>query len=373
MARKKNNTKNYLKLLFTVVFLIIVVVCVYLIQQPRPYSTSSRAALYVPTTQFGNAIQFNPDSYIISNNSTQIDPQALFTVEAWTKLEEPTVQNNIVYYTILSKDFFSFDVWATVDQYPGTQNYTVSYWFKHNITAEYTFVYSTLMDRTALTSWHHIAFTLPSDIHHANFFLDGTLHALQFPIASDNLPTPGPIYIGAKHENGHMINQYHGLLDELRISNVVRYTNSFTPPTSPFIPDANTLLLYHFDQQQNNVIQDYSGNHHDAVIYGSVQLVPNTILPTETPTPNFTLSVSCGRKDANGNYYPQASWTPNMNLYQIQILDTDGRQWGWAVNSSSPVTGRAMTGPRTIYAHVQPVQNGSWYNSARITCVERKG
>ena len=41
---------------------------------------------------------------------------------------------------------------------------------------------------------------------------------------------------------------FAGYLDEVRFSKSVRYTSSFTPSTSAFANDANTLLLVHFDE-----------------------------------------------------------------------------------------------------------------------------
>ena len=40
--------------------------------------------------------------------------------------------------------------------------------------------------------------------------------------------------------------------DELRISNVERYNSGFTPPTSAFTTDENTLALFHMDQNNND-------------------------------------------------------------------------------------------------------------------------
>jgi len=39
----------------------------------------------------------------------------------------------------------------------------------------------------------------------------------------------------------------------LRISNVVRYEESFAPPTEPLASDANTLALFHFDGSESGV------------------------------------------------------------------------------------------------------------------------
>jgi hypothetical protein len=65
--------------------------------------------------------------------------------------------------------------------------------------------------------------------------------------------TPGQpndpyLVIGAeKHDAGSDFPSYNGLIDELRLSNAVRYSSSFSPPGSPFSPDGSTVALYHFD------------------------------------------------------------------------------------------------------------------------------
>lgn len=44
---------------------------------------------------------------------------------------------------------------------------------------------------------------------------------------------------------------FQGVVDEVRLSNVERYGfASYTPASSPFTPDANTLLLWHFDESE---------------------------------------------------------------------------------------------------------------------------
>ena len=41
--------------------------------------------------------------------------------------------------------------------------------------------------------------------------------------------------------------QFYGWIDEVRISNVARWTTNFTPSTTPYRRDNNTVLLLHFD------------------------------------------------------------------------------------------------------------------------------
>lgn len=54
-------------------------------------------------------------------------------------------------------------------------------------------------------------------------------------------------YIGANYADQTAGNNMNGYIDDLRISNVARYTSNFTAPTAPHVNDANTLLLIHGD------------------------------------------------------------------------------------------------------------------------------
>jgi hypothetical protein len=52
---------------------------------------------------------------------------------------------------------------------------------------------------------------------------------------------------------------FNGQLDEVRISNVVRYSSAFTRPNAPFVSDNNTLALYHLNEASGQVANDSSG------------------------------------------------------------------------------------------------------------------
>jgi len=68
------------------------------------------------------------------------------------------------------------------------------------------------------------------------------------------------LVLGAeKHDAGAQFPSFAGWLDEFRLSNVLRYATSFTRPTAPFLPDANTVALYHFDEGSGDVIIDTPG------------------------------------------------------------------------------------------------------------------
>ncbi len=73
------------------------------------------------------------------------------------------------------------------------------------------------------------------------------------------------LQIGHHHQSGSF---FHGVIDEVRISDCVRYRERFEPPAR-HETDENTLALYHFDQGQGGTLIDASGNENHAVIRGA--------------------------------------------------------------------------------------------------------
>jgi hypothetical protein len=68
------------------------------------------------------------------------------------------------------------------------------------------------------------------------------------------------LVIGAeKHDAGTEFPSYSGWVDELRLSTTLRYGGPFTRPSQPFVTDASTAALYHFDEGSGNTIADSSG------------------------------------------------------------------------------------------------------------------
>lgn len=61
------------------------------------------------------------------------------------------------------------------------------------------------------------------------------------------------IAIGAAYYEPGPGNRFIGLMDELRISRAARYTANFTPPTSEFNNDPDTVLLMHMDGKRGSL------------------------------------------------------------------------------------------------------------------------
>lgn len=78
-----------------------------------------------------------------------------------------------------------------------------------------------------------------------NLYVNGTNEARVNSSISMDGGASRSLSIGTFGTNA--VSPYTGYLDEMRMSNVARYFTNFTPSTTPFIDDANTLLLMHFD------------------------------------------------------------------------------------------------------------------------------
>ena len=59
---------------------------------------------------------------------------------------------------------------------------------------------------------------------------------------------------------------FNGLLDEIRISNVARYTSAFTVSTLPLIPDANTVALWQLDEGTGQTTADATGSTWNGIL-----------------------------------------------------------------------------------------------------------
>jgi len=125
-------------------------------------------------------------------------------------------------------------------------------------------------------AWHHVAVQRRRVDGRLWLFVDGALQGtvdgpdgdVSYP--DDGVPGPhcgGPctwsdpfLVVGAeKHDAGPAYPSFTGLVDELRLSTVLRYTTSFAAPTEPFVADAATAALWHFDEGTGTAANDGSG------------------------------------------------------------------------------------------------------------------
>lgn len=97
--------------------------------------------------------------------------------------------------------------------------------------------------------------------------------------------TDATLKVGRRDRGGETHAIFSGLIDEVRISKVLRYTEAgYAVPGKAFAPDADTVALYHFDEAVDGVVKDASplGNHGKSL--NKAVLVPVAAGPiTDTP------------------------------------------------------------------------------------------
>ncbi|HKE40836.1 MAG TPA: PQQ-dependent sugar dehydrogenase [Casimicrobiaceae bacterium] len=120
---------------------------------------------------------------------------------------------------------------------------------------------SNVLDNT----WHHIAVERRRSDGNVWLFVDGALEAQSVGPPGDvsypdnavpaNMNDPY-LVIGAEKFDTAPGHAFHGYFDELRLSTRLRYLSAFPRPKAPFLSDAYTAALYHFDDGDGNPVHD---------------------------------------------------------------------------------------------------------------------
>jgi uncharacterized repeat protein (TIGR01451 family) len=226
--------------------------------------------------------------------------------------------------------------------------------------------------------WHHIAVTRRFSDGRLQLYVDGVLdaEATTGPLGNisyqNNRPTThanDPFFvIGAeKHDAGPSFPSYNGWIDEVRLSNNLRYTTNFTRPSSAFASDANTMALYHFDEGSGNAINDSSpGNSDGARNFGGSPAGP-IWSPDKAPIGPLTLGfqsiITSGLTD------PVAITHAPDNTGRIFITEQPGEISVWNGSTLSQfmdITGIVNNGCNeegllSIAFHPDYVNNGFFY------------
>ena len=116
-------------------------------------------------------------------------------------------------------------------------------------------------------AWHHVAVTRRFSSGELRIFVDGAQDVLVGDTSNDigynpahlnPVPNDPFLVLGAEKFDASPGHAFKGLIDELRLSNVVRYTGNFVAPSAAFVVDTGTAALYHFDESSGADIIDAS-------------------------------------------------------------------------------------------------------------------
>jgi hypothetical protein len=118
------------------------------------------------------------------------------------------------------------------------------------------------------SSWTHLAVTYDGRV--ARLWVNGKLHAEV--AGAPHVKSKYAFFVGAEpNGRNRPANHLDGFIDEVRVSDVVRYTDTFRPEKY-FMEDRHTLLLLHFDTDTVKAFLDASGRHYHGRPYGKPKL-----------------------------------------------------------------------------------------------------
>jgi hypothetical protein len=141
-----------------------------------------------------------------------------------------------------------------------------------------------------LNEWHHVAGVYDADTG-VHIFVDGVLNASLVGPATVETNSTYNLYVGAAN-NGNFSESLNGVIDEVRVSDVIQYESGFTPV--PVLTETGAVALWHLDEGSGQVVSDvnsFSGflgsglQADDADPNWVVSSIPGAV-PTATPTPS---------------------------------------------------------------------------------------
>ncbi len=209
----------------------------------------------------GRALHFAGAQFLDVEDAPELEAYPPRTVELWIQLDAPptSIVDVLAHYSV------------------GPLNQADGWRLKIEPDASVTYVwYETTLHIQAVnggaldTTWTHLAAVSPAG-GFGHLYLNG--HAVgQTPFRGAQAYT-GPVRIGASNL-GDL--GFTGTLEELRISKTARYTADFDVPRAPFVADADTIGLWHFDEGQGLVAADDT-NVHPAMMPSTPSMQPTWV------------------------------------------------------------------------------------------------
>lgn len=219
--------------------------------QSRPDGKDWRVA-YQPTNQFSSLSLNGSSTFVKVQANTTFNSLTTFTIELWAKMTSSVSSGAVLLST---------------DAGNGNNDTFVIQRYNANALLEYcTGDSSSLHCITNSTinpfdnQWHHIAYTYDGTTQKA--YIDGVLDGSNTATFTPATPAQ-PLFFASNQGGGSF---FAGQLDEVRISNSVRYTGNFSSSRTPFVTDASTRALWHLDEGSGQVVRDMSGNENNGTL-----------------------------------------------------------------------------------------------------------
>ena len=281
----------------------------------------------IPVPSFGKAVKLdgssscvrineNPDNISPALDFSKPDATRNFTVEGWFKLESTTELGDYRLYSTLRSPGWN----PSIDIYTrnGKLNFNLATYAGFN-NDSYS-AYATGKTVLNPAEWYH--FAAIREGNNVRLLLNGNEDATVSLSASGMSVKASRLTIGCQEiftGSSVVFGSYlKGEVDGIRVSNIARYSSTYSVPAKPFSLDDNTLALWNFDGN----ISDSQGNRTTST--GNIQFVDSTII--QDPSTIFSCDVnSDGVKDTKDGELITGGWNkPGTGICAKVDIDKDG-------------------------------------------------
>ena len=205
------------------------------------YADDSINPAKVNSIHMDHGLSFNGDGYVLVQDHESLTLDGDFTIEFWLKPDSTSK-----YGQILNK------------HQPGINNdgswvmKYLNYTARSTISFEWPYKpFSSSGANFDLQDWFHVAVCYDNAVNELNYWINGDKYFSQ-TIDIEIKDTNWPLYIGSEIS----YNYFKGLISEIRLSDIVRYTSSFRSQAS-FHSDQNTLAYWPCNEGQGDILHDF--------------------------------------------------------------------------------------------------------------------
>ena len=179
-------------------------------------------------------------------SSTDFDFAGDFTIEYWINSTDTGTTSSSTNSRVMSRGDHPDEWFIRADSSSGVEAMKLQFGGTDDLNLHTGGTADTWADGT----WHHFAVT--RDGNTVRLYIDGTQIDTTTVSGAFDAGDGANLYIGNEDDDSE---DFHGYLDEIRISNNCRYPSgtTFTPSTTAFTSDANTKLLIHGDGASGKV------------------------------------------------------------------------------------------------------------------------
>lgn len=153
--------------------------------------------------------------------------------------------------------------------------------------------------------WSHVAAVYSNN--QLSTFVNGKEKSREAALAKGQIPSISKfsfrVGIRGLRVEPNLGGPFNGLIDEVRISNVVRYQGNFPVAQQEFEPDDHTIVLYHFNEPPgSDTAIDASKHQNDATLTGAAKFVrSNAPIVPQSVEPAAKLTTTWGRLKSGDN------------------------------------------------------------------------